>query len=44
MALESTGVLGNNERMLLVVWEELCYGKAETLGDSEEVARGLQYN
>jgi len=27
-----------------VVSKELCYGKAETLEDAEEVARSLRYN
>jgi len=27
-----------------VALKELCYGKAETLGDAEAVARGWQYN
>jgi hypothetical protein len=43
-ALESTKLLGNNERKLLVVSKKLCYGKAETLGDMEEAARWWQYN
>jgi hypothetical protein len=32
-------ILGNNGREFLVVWKELCYRKAETLMDAEEVAR-----
>jgi len=31
---ERRKVLGNNGRKVLVVSEELCYGKAETLGDA----------
>jgi len=27
-----------------VVWKELCYGKAETLVDAEEAARGWRDN
>ena len=44
MALEYTKVLGNNGRKILVVLKELCYGKAETLGDAEGAARWWQYN
>ena len=41
---EKREVLGNNGRKLLVVSEELCYGKAERLGDAEEVARWCRDN
>jgi len=27
-----------------MVWKELCYGKAEMLGDVEEAARVWRYN
>jgi len=39
-----TAILGNNRRKIRVVWKELCYGKAETLEDAEEAARGWRYN
>jgi hypothetical protein len=42
--LESMKVFGNHRRMFLVVWKELCYGKAETLEDAEEAARWCRYN
>jgi hypothetical protein len=38
-ALGNIIVIGNNGGMLQVVWKELCYRKAETLGDVEEAAR-----
>jgi hypothetical protein len=41
-ALENMAILRNNGRKLVVVWEELCYGKAETLGDAEDAARWWQ--
>ena len=41
---EKREVLGNNGRKLLVVSEELCYGKAETLGDAEEAAKWWRDN
>jgi hypothetical protein len=37
-------VLGNNGREFLVVWKELCYGKAETWKDAEKAARGWRDN
>jgi hypothetical protein len=43
-ALESTKLLGNNGKRLLVVSKELCYRRAETLGDAEEAARWWRYN
>jgi hypothetical protein len=35
-ALERREVFGNNAWKLWMVWKELCYRKAETLGDVEE--------
>jgi hypothetical protein len=35
-------LLGNNNRDSEMVWKELCYGKAETLGDAEEAVRWWQ--
>jgi hypothetical protein len=43
-ALGNTKVLGNNKRIFPVVWKELCYRKAKTLGDAEEAARWRQDN
>jgi hypothetical protein len=43
-ALGNMMVIGNNGGRLWVVWKELCYGKAETLGDVEEVARWWRDN
>ena len=37
-------ILRDNGRRFLVVSKELCYGKAETLEDAEEAARGWRYN
>jgi hypothetical protein len=47
--LPATGLVGmkvlrNNRRTIRVVWKEFCYGKAETLEDAEEAARGWRYN
>jgi hypothetical protein len=42
--LGSTKVHGNNRRNSLAVTKELCYGKAETLGDAEKAARWWWYN
>ena len=39
-----TRILGDNGGRFLVVSKELCYGKAETLEDAEEAARGWRYN
>jgi hypothetical protein len=39
MALESTEVLGNNGGRFRRVLKELCYSKAETLGDAEKAAK-----
>jgi len=44
MALEYMAVLGNNGRKLRRVWKEMCYRKAETLGDAQEAARWWRYN
>jgi hypothetical protein len=43
-ALESMKGFGNNGRELLVVLKEMCYGKAETLGDAGEAVRWWRYN
>jgi hypothetical protein len=43
-ALKGTKILGSNDGLVDVVWKELCYGKTETLGDAEEVARWWRYN
>jgi len=43
-AQEDTKVLGKYRRKIRKVWKELCYGKAETLGDAEEAARWRWYN
>jgi len=43
-ALGHTMVLGNNEGRFLLVWKELCYGKAEMLGDAEEATRSWRDN
>jgi hypothetical protein len=37
-------ILRDNGGGFLVVSKELCYGKAETLEDAEEAARGWRYN
>jgi len=37
-------ILGYDGGRFLVVSKELCYGKAETLGDTEEAARWWRYN
>jgi len=34
-----TTVIGNNRVKIRRVWKELCYGKAETLKDAEEMMR-----
>jgi hypothetical protein len=39
-----TRILRDHGGRFLVVSKELCYGKAETLEDAEEVARGWRYN
>jgi hypothetical protein len=43
-AQAGTKILGHNGGRFLVVSKELCYGKAETLEDAEEVARLWWYN
>jgi len=40
MAQEGTKILRNDGGRFLVALKELCYGKAETLGDAEAAARG----
>jgi hypothetical protein len=42
--LENTKVLGINGKNFGWVPKELCYRKAETLGDAEEAARWWRYN
>jgi hypothetical protein len=42
--LDDTKILGIKGGGLERVLKELCYGKAETLGDVEEVARWWRYN
>jgi len=37
-------ILGDKKRRLLVVSEEWCYRKAETLEDAEGAARWWRYN
>jgi hypothetical protein len=37
-------ILGNYGGRVLVVSKELCYGKAETLGEAEEAVRWWQDN
>jgi len=37
--LEYTEILQYNGRKPVMVWKDLCYGRAETLGDAEEAAR-----
>jgi hypothetical protein len=39
-----TRILRDNGGRFLVVSKELCYGKAETLEDAEEAAKGWGYN
>ena len=39
-----TRILRDNGRRFLVVSEELCYGRAETLEDAEEAVRRWRYN
>jgi hypothetical protein len=39
-----TRILRDNGGRFRVVLKELCYGKAETLEDAEEAARGWRYN
>jgi len=39
-----TRILRDNGRRSLVVSEELCYGRAETLEDAEEAVRRWRYN
>jgi hypothetical protein len=39
-----TRIFRDNGGRFLVVSKELCYGKAETLEDAEEAARGWRYN
>jgi hypothetical protein len=43
-ALEDMKMLGITRRSIDRVLWELCYGKAETLGEVEEGARWLRYN
>jgi len=43
-AQAGTVIPGNNRRKIWVVRKELCHGKAETLEDAEEAARGWRYN
>jgi hypothetical protein len=43
-AQKDTKILRDNGGRFLVVSKELCYGKAETLEDAEEAARGWRYN
>ena len=43
-AQAGTKILGDKKGRLLVVSKELCYGKAETLEDAEEVVRRWRYN
>jgi hypothetical protein len=42
--MESMMVLVNDGRRFLMVIKELCYGKAETLGDGEQAARWWRSN
>jgi len=44
MAQIGMRILREKRRVILVVSKELCYGKAETLEDAEEAARGWLYN
>jgi hypothetical protein len=44
IAQRNTKVLRNNSRKIRMVWKELCYGKAETLGDAENTATGWWYH
>lgn len=41
--LESMTVPRNNRGKGHWVWKELCYAKAETLGDAEQAARWWRY-
>jgi len=43
MALRHTEVHGDNSGCAEKVWKELCYRKAEALGDTEEAARWWRY-
>ena len=43
-AQAGTKILGDKKGRLLVVSEEWCYRKAETLEDAEEAARWWRYN
>jgi hypothetical protein len=44
MVLESTEIHGSRKKNIGRVLKELCHGKAETLGDAGEAARGWRYN
>jgi len=44
MAQTGTKILGDKKERLLVVLEEWCYRKAETLEDAEGTTRWWRYN
>jgi hypothetical protein len=44
MVLESTEIPGKNGGYMKREPKKLCYGKAETLEDTEEAARWWRYN
>jgi len=43
-AQEGTKILRDDGGKFLAMSKELCYGKAEMLGDAETAAKGWQHN